>query len=159
VSTDVSFRAMNRFGMPLVPAQLATVLHFVEPPFIATFKGTGRVANYSIGVGSPRRRCCADGVRLRCRRSRTNRDDNDARRTYGYVLTYVLFITCWVSLGLALLAPWFVRLPDRPAGFYAGARVVGHALIQRGRVGAYTVVAIGNRAARFTSVSTGSSPA
>ena len=32
------------------------------------------------------------------------------------MLTYVLFVTCWVSLALALLAPWVVRLlTSRPA--------------------------------------------
>jgi O-antigen/teichoic acid export membrane protein len=45
------FRAMNRFGMPLVPAQLAIwTINFVDRLFIATFKGQAEVGYYSIGV-------------------------------------------------------------------------------------------------------------
>ena len=37
------------------------------------------------------------------------KDDREAKRTYSYVLTYLLFIMCWVSLALGVLAPWLVR--------------------------------------------------
>jgi O-antigen/teichoic acid export membrane protein len=51
------------------------------------------------------------------------KDDREAKRTYSFVLTYVLFFSCWMSLALALLAPWIVRLLTRPL-FYPGSRVV-----------------------------------
>src|SRR5947208_5391632 len=45
------FREMNRFGMPLVPAQLAIwTLNFVDRVFIAKFHGQAEVGHYSIGV-------------------------------------------------------------------------------------------------------------
>jgi O-antigen/teichoic acid export membrane protein len=147
------FRAMNRFGMPLVPAQLAIwTLNFVDRLFIAKFKGQAEVGYYSIGV----RIASATLLLLTAFRlawpafAYSIEDENEARRTYGYVLTYVLFITCWVSLGLALLAPWIVRLLTSRPEFYAGARVVGLLSFSAVAWGAYIVVAIGIGRARFT---------
>ena len=51
------------------------------------------------------------------------KQDDEAKRTYAFVLTYVLYLSCWMSLMLSLLAPWIVRVLTAPA-FYAGARVV-----------------------------------
>ncbi len=46
--------------------------------------------------------------------------EDEAKRTYGYVLTYVTFFSCWGALALGLGAPWIVRLLTTP-DFYAGA--------------------------------------
>src|SRR5213078_2799650 len=51
------------------------------------------------------------------------KDDNEAKRTYGFVLTYVVYASCWLSLALSLFAPWLVRLLATPR-FYRGAEVV-----------------------------------
>ena len=147
------FRAMNRFGMPLVPAQLAIwTLNFADRVFIAKYKGQTEVGHYSIGV----RIASATLLLLTAFRlawpafAYSIEDENEARRTYGYVLTYVLFVTCWVSLTLALLAPWVVRLLTARPEFYSGARVVGLLSFSAVAWGAYTVVAIGIGRARFT---------
>jgi O-antigen/teichoic acid export membrane protein len=102
------FRAMNRFGMPLVPAQLAIwTLNFADRVFIAKYKGQTEVGHYSIGV----RIASATLLLLTAFRlawpafAYSIEDENEARRTYGYVLTYVTFVTCWVSLALGLLSP------------------------------------------------------
>jgi hypothetical protein len=50
-------------------------------------------------------------------------DDAEARRTYGFVLTYLIAVVSWLSLTLGLLAPWIVRLLTTPS-FYDGERVV-----------------------------------
>src|SRR5262249_57465165 len=42
-------------------------------------------------------------------------DDRDARRTYAFVLTYLLTLTSWAALALGALAPWLVQLPTPPA--------------------------------------------
>src|SRR5256886_78103 len=68
----------------------------------------------------------------------------------GYVLTYVLFVPCWASLALAVLAPWLVRLLTGRPEFYEGYRVVGMLSFSAVAWGAYTVVAIGIGRARFT---------
>ena len=36
-------------------------------------------------------------------------DDREAKRTYSFVLTYLLTLTSWVALALGALAPWWVR--------------------------------------------------
>jgi O-antigen/teichoic acid export membrane protein len=147
------FRAMNRFGMPLVPAQLAIwTLNFADRVFIAKFKDQTEVGHYSIGV----RISSATLLLLTAFRlawpafAYSIEDENEARRTYGYVLTYVLFVTCWISAALALLAPWVVRLLTGRPEFYSGARVVGLLSFSAAAWGAYTVVAIGIGRARFT---------
>jgi O-antigen/teichoic acid export membrane protein len=147
------FRAMNRFGMPLVPAQLAIwTLNFVDRLFIARYHGQTEVGHYSIGV----RIASATLLLLTAFRlawpafAYSIEDEGEAKRTYGYVLTYVLFVTCWASMGLALLAPWLVRLLTNRPEFYAGARVVGLLSFSAAAWGAYTVVAIGIGRARFT---------
>jgi O-antigen/teichoic acid export membrane protein len=147
------FRAMNRFGMPLVPAQLAIwTLNFVDRLFIARYHGQGEVGHYSIGV----RIASATLLLLTAFRlawpafAYSIEDEGEAKRTYGYVLTYVLFVTCWASMGLALLAPWIVRLLTAKPEFYEGSRVVGLLSFSAAAWGAYTVVAIGIGRARFT---------
>ena len=37
-------------------------------------------------------------------------DDREASRAYSFVLTYVVYVCCWLALGLGLLAPWLLRL-------------------------------------------------
>ena len=45
------FRAMNKFGMPLVPAALALwAMNFIDRLFIALYKGQGEVGVYSVAV-------------------------------------------------------------------------------------------------------------
>jgi O-antigen/teichoic acid export membrane protein len=147
------FRAVNKFGMPLVPAQLAIwTLNFVDRVFIAKYHGQAEVGHYSIGV----RISSATLLLLTAFRlawpafAYSIEDEGEAKRTYGYVLTYVLFVTCWVSVALALLAPWIVRLLTGRPEFFEGYRVVGMLSFSAAAWGAYTVVAIGIGRARFT---------
>jgi O-antigen/teichoic acid export membrane protein len=67
------------------------------------------------------------------------REDNVARRTYGFVLTYVTFFSSWAALALGLAAPWIVRLLTTP-DFYGGARVVPILSFAFVVFGAYVVV-------------------
>ena len=70
-------------------------------------------------------------------------DDREARRTYGFVLTYLLYVACWLSLALGVLAPWLVRLLARDESFWPGADVVAPLAFAGALWGAYTVVSIG----------------
>jgi O-antigen/teichoic acid export membrane protein len=147
------FWQMNRFGMPLVPAQLAIwTLNFADRLFIAKYKGQTEVGHYSIGV----RIASATLLLLSAFRlawpafAYSIEDEGEAKRTYGFVLTYLLFVTCWISLALGLLAPWLVRLLTGRPEFYSGARVVALLSFSAAAWGAYTVVAIGIGRARFT---------
>ena len=65
--------------------------------------------------------------------------EDEAKRTYGYVLTYVTFFSCWGALALGLGAPWIVRLLTTPE-FYEGSEVVPLLAFAFAIFGAYVVV-------------------
>jgi O-antigen/teichoic acid export membrane protein len=146
-------RAMNRFGMPLVPAALALwAINFIDRLFLAHFKGQSEVGVYSVAV----RISSAVVFMLIAFRAAwpafaySIEDDRDARRTYSYVLTYVVVVTCWVALGLGVLAPWLVRLLARNPSFYRASEAVGLLAFGTAAYAAYTVMAIGSSRARKT---------
>jgi O-antigen/teichoic acid export membrane protein/glycosyltransferase involved in cell wall biosynthesis len=147
------FRAMNKFGMPLVPAALALwAVNFIDRLFIAVFKGQGEVGVYSVAVR------VSSAIVFLMIAFRTAwpafaysiSDDREARRTYSYVLTYVTYVACWISLAFGLLAPWIVHLLARNPSFYRASEAV--ALLSFGGAAymAYTVMAIGSGRARKT---------
>jgi O-antigen/teichoic acid export membrane protein len=158
-------RRMNRFGLPLVPSGLALwTLNFSDRFFLGHLKGQSAVGQYSIGVR------IASAMVLLLVAFRTAwpafaysiEDDREARRTYGFVLTYLLFISCWLSVALGLLAPWLVRLLARDESFWPGADVVAPLAFAGAVWGGYTVLAIGigrMRRTQFNWVITGSAAA
>src|SRR5436305_6428830 len=76
-------------------------------------------------------------------------DDRDAKRTYAYVLTYLLTFAAWMSLALGALAPWWVELLTNPR--YQRAEKGVALLAFAGAIYAgYTVLAIGSGRARKT---------
>ena len=120
------FRKMQQFGLPLVPSGLALwVVDLADRFLLLRLKDAAEVGLYSVGA----RVTTTMLILLLALRtawpafaySITN--DREAKQTYSFVLTYVLFVSCWMSLALSLLAPWIVRLLTRPL-FYPGARVV-----------------------------------
>ena len=76
-------------------------------------------------------------------------DDREARRTYAFVLTYVVLVTTWVATGLALLSPWIVDWIAAPA-FAESSRVVGPLAFAAVAFAGYIVVAIGVGRAKRT---------
>src|SRR5436305_4374914 len=78
-------------------------------------------------------------------------DESTAKRTYSYVLTYLLFICCWISIALGTLAPWLVHVlaPSKPA-FYRADEAVGTLAFGTTAYAGYTVLAIGIGRARQT---------
>ena len=70
------------------------------------------------------------------------KDDREARRTYSYVLTYLLFATCWLSLGLSVLAPWLVRILATHH-FHRSAEAVPLLCFATAAYSGYSVLAIG----------------
>jgi O-antigen/teichoic acid export membrane protein len=120
------FRQMQRFGLPLVPSGLALwVVDLADRFLLLKLKGAAEVGLYSVGVR------VTTAILLLLLALRTAwpafaysiKDDEEAKRTYSFVLTYVLFLSCWASLALSLLAPWIVHVLTPPR-FYAGSRVV-----------------------------------
>ena len=76
-------------------------------------------------------------------------DDREARRTYAFVLTYLLALASWVALALGALAPWWTSSSPHPK--YQRAEKGVALLAFAGAVYAgYTVLAIGSGRARRT---------
>ncbi len=140
------YRAMESFGLPLLPSVLALwATRFSDRFFIKHFLGSSEVGVYSFGV------TIASALLLLITAFQlawpafaySIEDDDDARRTYAYVLTYFLFFMTWAGLALSLLSPWLGRLLGGKPEFYPGERFVP--LLALGIVifAGYSVVVIG----------------
>ena len=121
------YAPMNRFGAPLVPAALGLwAISFADRWFIAVLEDQSEVGVYSVAVRVASAvvffssHSVGHGRRSRIRSRTTARPAH-----YAHVLTYVVFVTSWVALGLTLLAPWLVRLLTSEPEFYRAADAVG----------------------------------
>jgi O-antigen/teichoic acid export membrane protein len=146
------FRQMQRFGLPLVPSGIALwVIDLSDRFFIVRMKGLDENGLYSVGVR------ISTALLLLLIALRTAwpafaysiQDDNEAKRTYGFVLTYVIYACCWLSLGLSLLAPWLVRLLTTPK-FYGASEVVPLLVFGGTAFIAFNVMSIGIGRAKKT---------
>jgi O-antigen/teichoic acid export membrane protein len=157
-------REMNRFGMPLVPtALLLWVTSFSDRFFLVTLADATETGLYSVGV----RIASAMVLMLTAFRmawpafAYSIEDDGEARRTYGWVLTYLTVVSTWAATGLALLSPWLVDWLAAPA-FASASRVVGPLAFAAVAFGGYIVVAIGigrQKRTQFNWVVTGAAAA
>ncbi len=147
------FRRMERFGWPLVPSALALIfIPFASRLFLSRFSGLNAVGQYELGL----RIASAMVLLLTAFRlawpafAYSIDDDAEAKRTYSFVLTYLVLIASWLALGLGTLAPWLVRVLSSKAAFYPGADVVGLLAFGTTAYAAYIVMAIGVGRARRT---------
>src|SRR5215210_5493784 len=145
-------REMNRFGIPLVPAALALIaVNFSDRFFLVHLASLEEVGLYEIGV----RIASAMVLLLTAFRmawpafAYSIEDDAEAKRTYAFVLTYLVVVASWLALALGLLAPWLVRLLTQPE-FYEGERVVAPLAFGGMAYAAYIVMAIGVGRAKRT---------
>ena len=139
------FWKMEHFGMPLVPAALALwAVNFIDRFFLVRIAGQNETGLYSIGV----RIASVAVFMLMAFRTAwpafaySIEDDREARRTYPYVLTYLVLASSWLALALGVLAPWIVRVLATPA-FFDGAQVVPLLAFGTVAFAGYTVVVIG----------------
>jgi O-antigen/teichoic acid export membrane protein len=145
-------REMNRFGLPLVPTALFLwMTNFSDRFFLVWLADVSEAGLYSVGV----RVASAIVLLLTAFRmawpafAYSIRDEQEARRTYAFVLTYLTVVTAWVALALTLLSPWIVELLAA-ARFAESSEVVGPLAFSTVSYGAYVVVAIGVGRARRT---------
>jgi O-antigen/teichoic acid export membrane protein len=148
----VLFRKMQKFGMPLVPSALALwMINFIDREFVSWYKGNGEVGVYSAAV---RIASVITFVLIAFRTAwpafaYSIEDDREARRTYSFVLTYLLAFASWAALALGALAPWWTELLTDPK--YQRAEKGIALLAFAGAIYAgYTVLAIGSGRARRT---------
>ena len=146
-------RQMNKFGIPLVPSALALwVVNFVDRFFLAVFKGQVEVGVYSVAV---RISSVIVFIMIAFRLAwpafaYSIEDEQEAKRTYAFVLTYLLFLCSWISLALGLLAPWLVRLLAPKPEFARASEAVALLAFASTLYAGYTVIAIGIGRARKT---------
>ena len=146
-------RDMNRFGAPLIPAAIGLwAISFADRWFIALIDDQAEVGVYSVAV---RLASAVLMLQLAFRRAwpalaYSIEDEDEARTTYAYVLTYVVYLTSWAALALAALAPWLVRLLTSEAGFYRASDAVAPLAFSAVAYAGYTVVSIGAGRSRRT---------
>jgi O-antigen/teichoic acid export membrane protein len=145
-------RQMNHFGLPLVPsALLLWVTNFSDRFFLVKLTDTSEVGLYSVGVR------VASAMILLLTAFRTAwpafaysiKSDDEAKRTYAWVLTYLVVLTTWIATALTLLSPWIVEWLTTPK-FSSASRVVGPLAFAAVSFGGYIVLAIGIGRARRT---------
>jgi O-antigen/teichoic acid export membrane protein len=147
------FREMQHFGMPLVPAALALwAINFIDREFVVWYKGQAEVGVYSAAVK------IASVITFVMIAFRTAwpafaysiDDDREARRTYAFVLTYLLAFASWIALALGGLAPWWTRLLTSKPGYIRAENGVALLAFAGAIYAGYTVLAIGSGRARKT---------
>ncbi|HEY2938083.1 MAG TPA: oligosaccharide flippase family protein [Gaiellaceae bacterium] len=147
------FRQMNRFGMPLVPSALALwAINFSSRIFIAQYKGQVEVGVFSVAVRiSSAIVFLTIAFRLAWPAfAYSIEDDREARRTYAFVLTYLLYVCAWLSLALGVLAPWLVQVLAPKPEFHRAIPAVALLAFASTAYAGYTVLAIGSGRARKT---------
>jgi O-antigen/teichoic acid export membrane protein len=146
-------RQMNKFGLPLVPSALALwAINFVDRFFLAVFKGQVEVGVYSVAV---RISSVIVFIMVAFRLAwpafaYSIEDDQEAKRTYAFVLTYLVFLCSWISLALGLLSPWLVKVLAPKPEFARATEAVALLAFASTAYAAYTVIAIGIGRARKT---------
>jgi len=145
-------RGMQRFGLPLVPAALLTwAVDFSDRLMLNGLSTQHEVGLYALAA----KLASASVLFLTAFRlawpafAYSIEDDEDARRTYGYVLTYAMLVATWIAVGLGLLAPWLVRILATP-DFHPAWRAVGLLALSVAGLTGYTVLAIGTGRSKQT---------
>jgi O-antigen/teichoic acid export membrane protein len=145
-------RRMQKFGMPLVPSAIALwTINFVDREFVVWYKNLAEAGVYSAALK------IAGVVTFVMIAFRTAwpafaysiEDDGEAKRTYAFVLTYLLTFASWIALALGALAPWWVALLTDPK-FQRAEKAVPLLAFAVAIYAGYTVLAIGSGRARRT---------
>jgi O-antigen/teichoic acid export membrane protein len=122
---------MNRFGIPLMAAALATwVMNFGDRLMLAKLLH-GTYALHQLGQYSLAIKISSAMVLLFTAFqvawpafAYSIEDENEAKGVYSYVLTYLMFIAAWAAVGLSLFAPWIVRLLARQPGYWPASEAI-----------------------------------
>jgi O-antigen/teichoic acid export membrane protein len=135
---------MIAWGMPFVPSVVAlSTIDFSDRFFLVKFWDQHELGLYGIGV----RISAALLFLLTAFRTAwpafafSIKDEDEARSTFAFVMTYVVFVSSWAALALGLGSPWLVRLLTTP-DFYEGSRAVALLAFSWVAFGAYVVVLV-----------------
>jgi O-antigen/teichoic acid export membrane protein len=113
-------RPMLRFGFPTMPAELSLyALNFIDRIMLVRFVGLAEAGLYSLAVKFSQ----AVTVVVRAFNlawpplAYSIRDDEEAKRTYAFIVTYFLLLATPIVLALSIEARWVARALAAPEFF------------------------------------------
>jgi O-antigen/teichoic acid export membrane protein len=113
-------RPMLRFGLPTMPAEISLyALNFIDRIVLVRFVGLAEAGLYSLAIKfSQVVTVIVRGFNLAWPPlAYSIRDDDEARRSYAFIVTYFLLLAAFVVLALSLEARWVVRALAAPQFF------------------------------------------
>jgi O-antigen/teichoic acid export membrane protein len=120
VPSPALLRPMLRFGLPTMPAELSLyALNFIDRIMLVRFVGLAEAGLYSLAVKFSQ----VVTVVVRAFNlawpplAYSIRDDEEAKRTYAFIVTYFLLLASFLVLGLSLEARWVSRALAAPQFF------------------------------------------
>jgi len=150
-------RAVNRFGLPLVPAALALwVTNFGDRLMLRKLLhgsyALAQVGQYSLGnkISSVMVLLFTAFQIAWPAFAYSIEDEGAAKRAYAYVLTYLMLIASWAAVGLSLLAPWIVHLLAHKHGYWPAAKAIPALAYSSVFYAGFTVVTIATGRVRQT---------
>ena len=124
-------RSLNRFGFPLMGAALAMWVTNFGDRFMIRKLLHGSYALQQLGQYSIAYKVTSAMVLVFTAFqiawpafAYSIEDDDEAKRAFSYVLTYLMFIAAWAAVGLSLFAPWIVHVVGRKPGYWPAATAV-----------------------------------
>ncbi len=124
-------RSMNRFGIPLMAAALAMwVTNFGDRLMLSKLlHGSYRLTE--LGQYSLAYKIASAMVLLFTAFqvawpafAYSIEDDDEAKRAYSYVLTYLMLAAAWMAVALSLFAPWLAHWLGRKPGYWPAANAI-----------------------------------
>jgi O-antigen/teichoic acid export membrane protein len=122
---------LNRFGFPLMAAALAMWVMNFGDRFMIRKLLHGHTAIVQVGQYSLANKISQAMLLLYTAFqvawpafAYSIEDDEEAKRAYSYVLTYLMFIAAWAAVALSLFAPWIVHLLGRKPQYWPASDAV-----------------------------------
>lgn len=123
--------SLNRFGFPLMAAALAMWVTNFGDRFMIRKLLHGQYAIVQVGQYSLANKISSAMVLLFTAFqvawpafAYSIEDEEEAKRAYSYVLTYLMFVAAWAAVALSLFAPWIVHLLGRRPGYWPASGAV-----------------------------------
>jgi O-antigen/teichoic acid export membrane protein len=150
-------RTMNKFGIPLMGAALAMwVMNFGDRLMISKLLH-GQYRLTELGQYSLANKISSAMVLLFTAFQSawpafaySIEDEKEAKRTYSFVLTYLMLIAAWGAVALSLFAPWLAHWLGRQPGYWPAARAIPMLAFSSVFFAGFIVVTIGAGRTRRT---------